>query len=64
MTVSAMTIEIGKCYVTGLSERLRVVAAGFSNVEYEFLDDASKETVTVSREKFAAEVDREISCPD
>lgn len=66
MTVSKFTIEAGKFYVTGLSEHRRVVRATTTKVTYEIIASSNNDggTVTVSREKFAAEVDREIGCPD
>lgn len=66
MTVSQFTIEAGKCYVTGLSEHRRVVEATTTDVTYEIIAGSINggNIVTVSREKFAAEVDREIACPD
>ena len=68
MTVSAFDLAAGKCYVTGSSEVRRLVEVTEFEVKYEALSDAgfrsSERWIAVSREKFAAEVDREIACPD
>lgn len=69
MTISASEIDVGKCYVTGYSEMRRVVAVDFIEVTYETdasdrSSDSSSRRVTISREKFAAEVDREVACPN
>lgn len=62
MTISDSDIELGKCYVTGLSEVRRVVDLDMDEVTYETVGGAQS-VVTVSREKFAAEIDREVGCP-
>lgn len=62
MTISASAIELGKCYITGLSEVRRVVDLDMSDVTYETIGSGS--VVSVTREKFAAEVDREVGCPE
>ncbi|MFW6028550.1 MAG: hypothetical protein ACOC9Q_03405 [bacterium] len=62
MTVSASDIHLGRCYVTGYREVRRVVDLDVSEVTYETIGAGS--IVSVSREKFAAEVDREVGCPD
>lgn len=69
MTVSSFAIEVGKCYVTGASEVRRVLEATEFEVKYQSLGDeptfrSSERWIAVSREKFAAEVDREVACPD
>ena len=65
MTVSAYDIQVGKCYVTGYSEVRRVTEVGEFEVKYEALsDEAWQPWIAVSREKFAAEVDREVGCPE
>lgn len=63
MTISASAIELGKCYVTGTSSEVRrVVDLDMTEVTYETIGAGS--VVSVTREKFAAEVDREVGCPE
>lgn len=69
MTISASDVEMGKCYVTGYSEMRRVVAVDLTEVTYVPVGDgpptgAAERQVSISREKFAAEVDREVACPE
>lgn len=69
MTVSASDVQVGKCYVTGYSQVRRVVEVGKFEVKYEPVGrdrpaGSSEPYISVSREKFAAEVDREVGCPE
>ena len=65
MTLAASQVEVGRCYTTGHSEVRRVVHADITEVKYKSVGTgAPSPIVCVTREKFAAEVDREIECPD
>lgn len=69
MTISASDIEPGKCYVTGYAETRRVVAVDLTEVTYVPVSaggpvESPERQVSISREKFAAEVDREVACPE
>jgi hypothetical protein len=68
VTVSSSELAVGKCYITGASQVRRIVEVSEFEVKYQALDGeldfrSSEEWVAVSREKFAAEVDREVACP-
>lgn len=68
MTLSASDIKVGKCYITGRSKMRRVLEVSEFEVKYERIGRSEEEVgepwIAVSREKFAAEVDREIGCPE